>query len=287
MSRPTPKSSLSLKRTTRRSALGLLGIGIPSGIWASAIEPDLLSVTRKDLTLPGWPGSLDGFRLAQLTDLHFRPGADDALLTKIREAVAREKPDLIALTGDFVITDQSSLTECLRALDGLTATHGIVASPGNHDRWHCSAAQLKREIEGAGMTYLCNEGTRLPVGGESIYLNGLDSIWGGHPDPAKAWRGHRRNLPVISLVHEPDPFEELHQEHPLTLQLSGHTHGGQCRVPLINYSPAKVKYGRKFIYGDFERGRSRLFVGRGIGTVGPRVRFACRPELVMLTLKSG
>lgn len=284
MSSQRPK--FSLKRTTRRSALGLLGIGLPSGVWAAAIEPNLLSITRHDLTLPRWPKALDGFRLAQITDVHYRPGSDDELIAKVRKALIDEKPDLIAVTGDFVINDPSSLPEFAKALKDLQATHGVIASPGNHDRWHCRSYDLKKEIEGAGMTFLSNAGTNLHIKGENIFVNGLDSIWGGHPNPSLAWRGHQKDTPVLSLVHEPDPFDDLHQTHPLDLQLSGHTHGGQCRVPVIGYAPAKVKFGRNFIYGHFKKNHSQLFVGRGLGTVGFRVRFACRPELVILTLRS-
>lgn len=264
----------------------MLGAGLPSAGWAAAIEPTLLSVTRCDLTLPRWPKALDGFRLAHLTDLHFRPGTDEALIGKLRSALADEQPDLIAISGDFVIHDPSSLSECLRALKGISAPHGIFASPGNHDCWHFTPSQLKKEIEGAGLAFLENTGSTVTIKGESIFINGLDSFWGGHPDPTRAWKGCPRNSPVLSLVHEPDPFADLQPLKPLDLQLSGHTHGGQCRVPFLNYAPIKVKYGRKFIYGEFQQDHSRLFVGRGLGTVGLRVRFACQPELAILRLRS-
>ena len=78
--------------------------------------------------------------------------------------------------------------------------------------------------------------------------------------------------------------DELTERRNIQLQLSGHTHGGQCRVPFVSYTPAKVAYGRKYIHGAFERGDSRLFVTRGLGTVGLRVRFACPPEVAVLTL---
>ncbi|MDB4370176.1 metallophosphoesterase [Akkermansiaceae bacterium] len=284
MSSNSPK--FNLHRITRRSAIGLAGIGVPSAIWAAKIEPDLLSVTRKDLTLPRWPKSLNGFRIAQITDVHYRPGLDDELVVKLREAVKAESPDLIMVTGDFVINDPSSLSEFAKAFNGISATHGVFASPGNHDRWHCNVSNIKKEIEGIGMSYLHNAGTNINIRGENIFINGLDSVWGGHPAPNLAWNGHRKDTPVVSLVHEPDFFDNLRSAKPLDLQLSGHTHGGQCRVPLIGYAPAKVKFGRNYIYGHFEKDRSQLFVGRGIGTVGLRVRFACRPELVILTLRS-
>ncbi|MDB4784081.1 metallophosphoesterase [Akkermansiaceae bacterium] len=271
---------------TRRSVIGLAGIGVPSAIWASGIEPNLLSITRKNLVLPRWPKSLDGFRIAQITDVHYRPGTDEELIAKLRKALEAEEPDCIAITGDFVINDPSSLAEFARALRGISAAHGIFASPGNHDRWHCTVSNIKKEFESIGISYLQNKGTNINIKGERIFINGLDSVWGGRPVPNRAWNGHQKNTPVISMVHEPDFFDELHTTKLLDLQLSGHTHGGQCRLPLINYTPAKVKFGRNYIYGHFKNDRSQLFVGRGIGTVGLRVRFACRPELVILTLRS-
>jgi predicted MPP superfamily phosphohydrolase len=71
----------------------------------------------------------------------------------------------------------------------------------------------------------------------------------------------------------------------ILLQLSGHTHGGQCRVPLLGIAPVTVNYGRKYIQGAYSRGASQLFVTRGVGTTGLRVRFACPPELAVLTLR--
>lgn len=145
MSSNSPK--FNLRRITRRSAIGLAGIGVPSAIWAAKIEPDLLSVTRKDLTLPRWPKSLDGFRIAQITDVHYRPGLDDELIVKLRKAVKAESPDLIMVTGDFVINDPSSLSEFAKAFNGISATHGVFASPGNHDRWHCNVSNIKRKLK--------------------------------------------------------------------------------------------------------------------------------------------
>ena len=276
----------SLKKITRRSSIGLIAAGIPSGIWAGAIEPNQLSVTQREITLPRWSKALDGFKIAQLTDLHYRPGADDKLLAKLIAAVKKETPDLITLTGDFVIHDSSSLPELFRELKALSAPQGIIASPGNHDRWYCSHSFLRKEIEKSGATFLSNANTTLSIKGDEIFVAGIDSIWGGKPSPPKTWEGHKRHQPVIALVHEPDAFDHLRPYHRIDLQLYGHTHGGQCRVPLIGYAPAKVKHGKNYIYGHFEKDQSQLWVGRGVGTVGIRVRFACAPELVVLTLRS-
>jgi predicted MPP superfamily phosphohydrolase len=256
-----------IKTYSRRAALGMIAAGIPSTGWAFLGEPDSLSITRKDFTLHNWPKALDGFRIAHLTDIHYRPGSDEELCQKMIAAVKKEAPDLILITGDFVIKDPSSLSELCTKLRALSATHGIIASPGNHDRWHCPPGHLLRHLENAGINYLQNDGTNLTIKGERVFIPGLDSIWGGHLDPARAWRGHRKDDPVIALVHEPDVFDQLHPERPISLQLSGHTHGGQCRIPLIGYAPAKVRYGKNYIYGDFKKNDAQLWVGRGIGTV--------------------
>ncbi|MGC6427185.1 MAG: metallophosphoesterase [Akkermansiaceae bacterium] len=274
-----------LKKITRRTSLGILGAGILSAAWAFGIEPDHLSITEQDLSLRDWPHALAGFRVAHLTDLHYRPGADDELTEKLINAVNAAQPDLVLITGDFVIQDPSSLPEICRHLKKLKAKHGIIASPGNHDRWYCGDAQLWSEFRKAGISYLKNDSTTLSIKGERIFLPGLDSIWGGDIDVSRAWKNHRQRDPVLALVHEPDVFDHLCDKRPLSLQLSGHTHGGQCRVPLIDYAPAKVKFGRNYLYGHFLKDDAQLWVGRGIGTVGLRIRFACQPELTFLSLR--
>lgn len=275
-----------LKKFSRRATLGMLAAGIPSTAWAFLGEPDSLSITRKDFTLHNWPTALDGFRIAHLTDLHYRPGDDEELIEKVIAAVKKEAPDLILITGDYIIHEYSTFPELCAKLKELSAPHGIIASPGNHDRWYCSPRYLSMHLEKIGVSYLQNDGTTLHIKGERIFIPALDSIWGGHIDPARAWKGHRKDDPVIALVHEPDVFDQLHEVKQISLQLSGHTHGGQCRVPLIGYAPAKVRYGQNYIYGDFEKNDAQLWVGRGIGTVGLRVRFACAPEVSLLTMRA-
>jgi len=134
------------------------------------------------------------------------------------------------------------------------------------------------------MEFLINQGTSINVRGEKLYIIGTDSIWSGKVDATACWKGHSGET-VLALVHEPDVFDHLIPTHRVDLQLSGHTHGGQCRVPMIGYAPVKVRYGRKYIYGEYAQGDSRIFVSRGLGTVGHRVRFSCAPEVAILTLR--
>lgn len=271
---------------TRRRALQLLtagGIGsLVNGFW---YEPGHLSVTRKEVKIRDLPAGLDGFRIGLLSDFHFRPGDDDALVAKAVARVRAEKLDLIALTGDYISGNMRVVPPMLALLEKMTATHGVFAVLGNHDGWRNRTNTMRRLFEKSGISFLINQNSQLTIKGESLAIAGTDFVWLGKPNPSQALKGISPKTPVVALVHEPDFFDEMTARRDIQLQLSGHTHGGQCRVPLIGYAPQTVAYGRKYIYGHHARGDSNLFVTRGVGTVGIRVRFACPPELAILTMR--
>lgn len=273
---------------SRRGALRLIAAGM-AGSFAHAgwVEPSLLSITRRDIVCRQLPPALDGLRVGFMADFHFRPGIDDEVVQAAVSQVNREKLDLLALGGDFADHDRAVLAPLLEHLGKAGAAQGIFAVMGNHDGW-CSGPHFTgRSFEKAGISFLINQHSHLRIRGESLAIAGTDFIWKGKPDPKKTLAGIRLDTPVIALVHEPDYFDEMTCHRDNMLQLSGHTHGGQCRVPGIGYAPAKVRFGKKYIEGEYSRGDSKIFVTRGVGTTGLRVRFACPPELAILTLRSG
>lgn len=245
----------------------------------------MLSITRRDITCPDLPPGLDGLRICFLSDFHFTPGEDSGLLEKTILAVGRENPDIIALGGDYVAESDAIMTPLLEALGSLNARHGFFAVMGNHDGWVADGEAVRSRFEKAGISFLINQNTGLTINGDRLAVAGTDFVWQGRPDPERTLRGIARQTPVLSLVHEPDYFDTMTEHRRMLLQLSGHTHGGQCRVPLLGYTPMKVRYGEKYVYGSFEHGDSRLFVTRGLGMTALRVRFACPPELAVLTLR--
>lgn len=250
------------------------------------LEPARLSVTRKDIRCPQLTAGLDGLRVGLLTDLHYRPKADAGLLEKVVAQIEIEKPDIIALTGDYMSDDPTVIAPMLECLANMKAAHGIFAVMGNHDGWTGNAARIRQQFEKAGISFLINQHSILQMGGESLAVAGTDYVWLGKPDPAKTLKGISKKTPVLALVHEPDYFDTMIQQRDILLQVSGHSHGGQCRVPLLDIPPRTVKYGKKYVYGSYTRDQSSLFVSRGVGTTGPRVRFACPPELAVLTLRA-
>lgn len=250
------------------------------------IEPNRLSVTRQEISCVRLPKALDGLRIGVMADIHYKPEQDESLLEEAVATLNRENPDLIALPGDFMDSDPSVIPPMLRVLAKLTPAHGIFASMGNHDGWSTDGGTLRRHFEKAGISMLVNRNHGIRVRNENLAIAATDHVWHGKPDPSTTLRGIAVDTPVIVLVHEPDFFDEITKRRDIQLQLSGHTHGGQCRVPFFGYTPAKVAFGRKYVYGAFACGDSRLFVTRGIGTTSLRVRFACPPELAVITLRS-
>ncbi|MEO1857985.1 MAG: metallophosphoesterase [Rubritalea sp.] len=275
-------------KLSRRQAINTLLAATPiaAAIDAFLIEPDLLSITRREITLPKLPAELDGFTIAQLSDLHYKPEKDHELMSKAVAAVNAENVDFIALTGDYVTDDVGVISPLIEHLKQLQSKHGIVATMGNHDGWTHSNGYFRKIFSKAGIPFLINQNTELNINGTTLHIAGTDYVWLGSPDPTATLKGIPTDSPVIVLVHEPDYFDTMRSVRDIDLQLSGHTHGGQCRVPFIGYAPVKVKHGENYVYGYYKKGNSQLFVSRGLGTSGMRVRFACKPELAILTLRS-
>ena len=271
----------------RRNILRLMLAGaagsVANGFW---LEPGRLSITRQDVSCKKLPPGLDGLRIGLIADLHYRPDQDAGLLEDVVARIQQEKPDIIALAGDYISADPGVISPMLACLGNMNATHGIFAVMGNHDGWAGNAAIFRQQFEKAGISFLINQHSVLSIRGESLAVAGTDFVWLGRPDPVKTMRGISKNTPILALVHEPDYFDTMCAAREVTLQLSGHTHGGQCRVPLFDVAPKTVKHGRKYVYGNFSNEDSRLFVTRGVGTSGPRLRFSCPPELAILTLRA-
>jgi predicted MPP superfamily phosphohydrolase len=271
---------------SRRRALRLLAGGTAAAFAdAFLIEPRLLWLNRQDIACRNLPSGLEGLRVGVLADFHFRPDKDEALIEKVVARVNAENLDLLTLVGDYVTHSGEVLAPLLKILGQVQTRHGVFAVMGNHDGWHPGREFMRRSFEKAGIPFLINRNSQLRIKGDTLAVAGTDFVWLGKPDPAATLKGIAPATPVLALVHEPDYFDVMSAQRDILLQVSGHTHGGQCRVPLVGYAPAKVDFGRKYIRGSYTRGDSNLFVTSGVGTVGLRVRFACPPELAVLTFR--
>lgn len=282
----------SSEKIGRRKALKwLLGGGVAMAAGCAVdgflIEPGSLSITRREIQSKDLPVGLVGLKIGLLSDFHFSPGWDEGLLEKVVAAVKREKLDVLALAGDYMCQNPKVVAPMLEILKNVNAAQGVFAVMGNHDGWAGERVTVRREFEKAGIDFLINQNSIVQVKGEALAVAGTDFVWLGKPDLGRTFRGISAKTPILALVHEPDYFDTVVAHRPVMLQLSGHTHGGQCRVPLIGYAPRRVKLGKKYLYGQYEIEASKLFVTRGVGSTGLRVRFACPPELAVLTMRAG
>lgn len=274
---------------SRRKFLALTGGSVAAAAVGGASayhQAGQLEVRHIKLTSPH--GAPDfKLKISLLSDLHWRHWASpDELLTEAVRQSNLYQPDLVLLAGDFICHRRDELPPLLPYLQGLQATIGKYAVAGNHDRRRFRAQELATQLQTADVALLCNSSVQLHTpASQAFYLSGLDSACNGYPDTAKALAGLQAHVPHIMMLHEPDYWDDVlqqagQQQLPAPdLVLSGHTHGGQCRIPYVDWTPVTVRLGRKYVRGHFSNGTRQLYVSSGLGTTTLPIRFACPPEI--------
>lgn len=265
-------------------------------LYAGEIARHRISVTESDVLLPGLPHAFDGFRVAQISDIHMDEFTEAFFVREVVRRVNALNPDAVFLTGDFVTCELGSRKyaigagwECAGILNQLTCRERY-AVLGNHDVMIGTRA-ISEALTANAITVLRNSYMPLERAGGRIWLAGLGDPVQGLPDPELTIPASIRNIPqepVVLLCHAPDYVDhllELPSGQAVSLMLCGHTHGGQIRLPLIG--PLVLpKLGQKYVEGWFRFGQLQLHVNRGIGAVGVPFRLNCPPEISLLTLRS-
>ncbi|MEZ4620036.1 MAG: metallophosphoesterase [Caldilineaceae bacterium] len=241
-----------------------------------------LTLEQVQVPVVGLHDALDGFKIVHLSDIHFLPFTKIGL---IEQAVAQTRalqPDLVVLTGDFVTHEADTIFGAVHALSNLNATYGVFAVLGNHDA-RTGARIVRQGIEEAGISLLHNRGFSFDVGHGQLNLAGVDDCIWGHPDIHAALDGLSPHAPTLLLAHEPDVIDDFSLVGPIALQLSGHTHGGQVRLPILG-TPVLPKLGEKYVHGLYRVNESWVYTNRGLGMVSMPIRFNCPPEITEITL---
>ncbi|MBW3552828.1 MAG: metallophosphoesterase [Gemmatimonadetes bacterium] len=250
--------------------------------YATFIEPRWLQVVRRRIHIRRLPRSLEGLRIGLLSDLHAADGRSVSVARRAAELVMAEAPDVIAITGDFA-EDEGGLRNVLGALDPLRAPLGVWAVPGNHD--HTVGIETWRQLvhRAVAVHDLTNRFELVEHRGARICLGGVDDLYRGRPRLTLP-PPEERDLTLL-LAHTPDLAERCRRAFDaVDLVLSGHTHGGQVRLPFL---PAPVNTARhRDLYENGLRRRpwTQVYTSRGIGTTGVPFRFFARPEVTLLTL---
>ncbi len=277
--------------TLLRGALGAAFVGALLGglFYAREIEPADVEVVPISLVLPRLDERFDGYRIALIGDLHADSWMTPGRVLGLVNLVNAEEPDLVALTGDFAT--YSRFWSRLRHVPGLVAPlrclrapDGTLAVLGNHD--HETNSQVVRyTLAAADVTELNNTSLTVQRHGASLHLCGVDSALEGTPRLDLALQNLSREGAAVLLAHEPDFADESAATGRFDLQLSGHSHGGQVRLPVLGSQPFLPKLGRRYTSGLYRVGGMFLYTNRGLGN-HPRFRFNCRPEITVLTLRA-
>lgn len=275
---------------------GLLGAG-GLVLYSAEIERHWIEVIQIDIHLPNLPAAFDGMRIAQLSDIHLDEYSEPFFVHHAIEKINRMAPDAVFLTGDYVSDGPlgkpyaiGAAWRCAGLLRELQCRR-VYAILGNHDLM-IGAREVTAALTASGIPVLVNECLPMERSGGRLWLAGLDDPVKGHPNPELAIPAPIRNIPnepVIVMCHAPDYADTL-LAHPagkaVDLIVSGHTHGGQVRLPLVG-ALELPSMGRKYVEGWFRLGGMQLYVNRGIGTVGLPFRLDCPPEITLITLRSG
>ena len=252
------------------------------------------------------PGPLEGLRIALLTDLHASGDTPRGLVARAIGMAMRERPDMIAITGD-IAASESMLEETLDELAVLRAPLGVYIVPGNHDyrdvgieRWHDAVSRRRNLIDltnrarfidipaTARLALTVEQRAGRTAAGDAarLCIAGVDDLAEGRPR-LDALHGRASRDFTILLAHNPDQAEQARRGiDKVDLMLSGHTHGGQVRLPGIGAIVNSAEHAQLYEAGVRRRPWTQVYTSRGIGTVHLPVRFLTRPEIAIVTLTS-
>lgn len=251
--------------------------------WGIARGRVAFEVREVPVRIPGLPRSLDGYVIAQISDIHTGANLGERELDEGLSLVRSARPDLLVVTGDMVDVDAFYAPLAARKIAEVAPRDGIFACLGNHD-YYAGADAVRAAFLRAGIRTLLNEGLVVrPGDGGGFALLGVDDQWShryGGPgvrlDQAEAMV--RPDVPRILLSHQP-PTVERWAGH-VALQLSGHTHGGQINP--LGFRPADLFF--SYVAGLYPVNGTTLYVNRGFGTVGPPARVSAPPEITRIVL---
>ena len=268
------------------------GVVLAGGLtYATQVEPAWVEVVRVSLRLKRLPAAFSGFRFVQISDIHMGGWMNRERLEHVVELVLAEKPDMVAITGDYLhegygwdTEHEQALEDAVAALEALAGSTVPVSVMGNHDHW-TDVKKIQAKLQGVGIHDISNNVLAISRAPASLYICGVDSVYDRHDDLDQTLSQLPPDAPAILLCHEPDFADVSAATGRFDLQISGHSHGGQVIIPFRG--PIKTpKHGHKYPLGLYQVGEMLQYTNRGVGMLFPYVRFNCRPEITVFTLEA-
>ena len=259
------------------------GAVLGTAAYARWIEPRWLQLRSRRIHARDLPPELEGLRIGLLTDLHAGRESHYQVVRRAVRMLMAERPDLIALTGDFAADDAPDFSAVLAALDGLGAPLGVYAVPGNHD-YEVGITAWKHAIAAHPVFEdLTNRYRLLDLGDARLCIAGVDDFYEGTPK-LRLPPPDERDFTIL-LAHSPDEAERCRRMHDAVgLIVSGHTHGGQIRLPFLPAPVNSAEHADLYEDGLRRRPWTQVYTSRGLGTVHLPLRLFARPEVTLLEL---
>jgi uncharacterized protein len=270
---------------SHRFLLVAIAILFATSVYARGVEPRWFDIKTIDITIVGLNPVFEGYKIVQLSDLHARSGImDRQQLERVAELTNLQKPDTIALTGDYITDKPEQAEEMLaNAFGQLKSPDGVVAIMGNHDREEDNHVSIEHAFSKGKVNFLNNSVYSIDRHGHKLNIAGVDDVYFQRADLPLTISQLPETGTNILLAHEPDFFDTAVNTNRFGLQLSGHSHGGQIVIPFL--PRVKAELAKKYTNGLYKVDRMQLYVSSGVGTTGlPQARLNCRPEIAVIVL---
>lgn len=260
------------------------GLTFALALWGVFIRRRWVKEREVEIEIPGLPQAFDGYRIAQLSDLHIGGLTPRAFGESWAKRANAHGADLVAVTGDMVTSGTAFHEDIATVVGKLEAPDGVMVAMGNHD-YFGEGQPLVGLLRDKGARVLRNEGVTVEREGDKIYVAGIDDNWSRRDNIAKALSEREEGMVTILLAHDPVMFPKA-KDAGIELTLAGHTHGGQVALPFFPRILNLANLTHKHFLGLYREGTSALYVHAGLGTTGPPVRLGVAPEIAILVLRA-
>lgn len=253
--------------------------------YGTFIERDNFRVEEITIPMAGLPKQLEGLRIVQITDIHMGSFLGERDVERIVAMANETRSHLAIMTGDLVTRAGDPVDVCLRHLGRVKADAGMIGCLGNHEIYAGAEDYVHREGARMGIRFLRGANMVMEFGGQKLNFAGVDYQRKGAPYLVETGKLIEPGMPNILLSHNPDVFPVAAAQG-FGLTLSGHTHGGQITVEYLQQFVNPARFVTRYVSGLYTEGDKRVYVSRGLGTVGVPTRIGAPPELTVIRLAS-
>jgi uncharacterized protein len=279
------ESAHNLKALLLRQKMQIAMSGFRDKLGIHEFDARDFEIVSLNVKIPDLDPAFNDYRIVHISDIHLGQWISAKRIAGVVNLVNKQEPDLVAITGDSVsYVVNEPVLDMLRFLKNLKPKDATVAVLGNHDHW-IGADDIRRVMDESSILELENDVYTIKRGDATLHIAGVDSITLEKHDLDAVLEKLPESGPAILLAHEPDFADESAATGRFSLQLSGHSHGGQMVIPGFG-TPFKGSQFRKYPLGEYKVQNMIQYTNRGLGTNVFWIRINCPPEITLMKLQS-